>query len=67
MADHWMQHAFGAHPGRLHRALGVPEGQKIPTSKLASARNSEDPHMRMMANLARTGAKISRKAHGGHK
>jgi hypothetical protein len=31
----WMQKAFGAHPGALHRAMGVPEGKKIPTAKLA--------------------------------
>lgn len=25
------------HPGALHRELGVPQGQKIPASKLAAA------------------------------
>jgi len=25
------------HPGALHRELGVPEGQKIPASKIAKA------------------------------
>jgi hypothetical protein len=27
--------SFSVHPGALHRALGVPEGEKIPESKLA--------------------------------
>jgi hypothetical protein len=27
--------SFKVHKGALHRALGVPEGDKIPTSKLA--------------------------------
>lgn len=40
--------------GALHRALGVPEGQKIPKAKLAAARKSEDPAIRKMANFAHT-------------
>lgn len=55
MPDHWMQAAFSAHPGRLHRALHVADGQKIPASRLASAARSSDPHMRQMANLAKRG------------
>lgn len=27
--------SFNVRPGALHRALGVPEGEKIPESKLA--------------------------------
>ena len=26
--------SFQEHPGALHRALGIPEGEKIPASKL---------------------------------
>lgn len=33
---HWIAGAI-KHPGALHRQLGVPEGQKIPASKLAAA------------------------------
>ena len=40
--------------GGLHRKLGVPEGKKIPASKLASAANSDDPTERKEANLAKT-------------
>lgn len=40
--------------GGLHRALGVPEGETIPEEKLAKARNSSNPHVKAMANLAHT-------------
>lgn len=53
MADNFMQGAV-KHPGALHRALGVPPGQKIPAAKLAAARNSKDPKVRKMASLATT-------------
>jgi hypothetical protein len=61
MAEKWMQKAFGAHPGALHRALGVPEGEKIPAKKMAQAKGSSDPHMKKMASLARTGKKYAGK------
>ena len=50
---HWIQGAI-EHPGALHRALHVPEGQKIPASKLLTALHSSDPHLRKMAQLAKT-------------
>lgn len=40
--------------GGLHRALNVPEGQKIPADKLASAKNSKNPHVAKMAHFADT-------------
>lgn len=40
--------------GGLHRALGIPEGQKIPDDKLEAARSSANPHLQEMANLAHT-------------
>lgn len=40
--------------GGLHRALGVPQGEKIPADKLASARNSKNSHIQHMANFAHT-------------
>lgn len=42
------------HKGGLHRALHVPEGQPIPKDKLATARNSDNPHIQHMANFAHT-------------
>jgi len=42
------------HPGALHRALHVPEGQKIPAKKLAKAAKSSNPTMRRRVALAKT-------------
>lgn len=36
MAKHWIQRAI-KHPGALHKELGVPQGEKIPASKLSAA------------------------------
>lgn len=41
-----------SHEGRLHRALGVPEGKPIPAAKLAAAKNSSDPAIRKEATFA---------------
>lgn len=40
------------HKGRLHRALGVPEGKPIPEGKLEKAAHSSSSHMRHMAQFA---------------
>jgi len=38
MADKWIQKALGPKSkGKLHRKLGVPEGKKIPESKIKAA------------------------------
>lgn len=42
------------HPGALHEQLGVPQGQKIPVGKLASAADSDDPTLARRARLAET-------------
>lgn len=49
----WIKGAI-KNPGGLHRALGVPQGEKIPASKLAAAKRSKTPRIRRMANLAST-------------
>lgn len=49
----WIQAAI-KNPGGLHRALHVPEGEKIPAKKLAKASRSENPRVRRMAGLAKT-------------
>ncbi len=36
MTKKWIQKAIKK-PGALHKELGVPEGKKIPTKKLAAA------------------------------
>lgn len=53
------------HPGALHKALHVPQGQKIPAAKLAKAAHSSNPTMRRRANLAKT-LKGMHKGIGGH-
>lgn len=70
----WMAGAVSK-PGALHRQLGVPQGQKIPASKLAAAAHSSNPTERKRANLAKTFAKYrpaaktatKRKVSMGHK
>lgn len=42
------------HKGGLHRALGIPEDEKIPEDKIKSAMNSTNEHVRRMASLAHT-------------
>ena len=42
--------------GSLHTALGVPQGQKISASKIASAANSSNPNLRKKANFAKNAA-----------
>lgn len=37
--SHWIGQAI-QHPGALHRQLGVPQGQKIPTAELNVAANA---------------------------
>jgi len=37
----WMQRAFSKRRGSLHRALHVPQGQKIPSEKLEEAKEGK--------------------------
>ena len=53
MSDHWIQGAI-KRPGALHRALDVPEGQKIPEKKIERAEHSSNERLRREANLAET-------------
>lgn len=38
--------------GLLHKKLGVPQGKKIPLSKLMAAKHSSSPAKRKEANFA---------------
>lgn len=49
----WIKEAT-KNKGKLHRELGVKEGEKIPAKKLAKAEKSKNPTIRKEANLART-------------
>lgn len=42
-----------SHRGLLHRRLHVPEGEKIPASKIEAARHSSDPTLRKQAQFAK--------------
>jgi hypothetical protein len=50
-------HIKPSHRGRLHRDLGVPEGQKIKAAALERALHSKDPAVRKRANFARNARK----------
>lgn len=60
MAEKFIKKAI-KHPGALHRALGVPEGQKIPAKKMAKAAKSKSPIMRKRVALAKTLKKMHKK------
>lgn len=52
-AKNWIAGAT-KNKGALHKALGVPQGEKIPAAKLAKAAASKNPTMRKRAALAKT-------------
>lgn len=45
-----------ANKGALHAALGVPQGQKIPASKIAAAAKSGSPNLKRKADFAKNAA-----------
>lgn len=53
----WIKDAI-RRPGALHRALHVPEGEKIPAKKLAKASHSDSPRLRKEVALAKTLKKL---------
>lgn len=59
MATKWISGAI-KHPGKLHRELGVPQGQKIPAKKLAKAAKSKNPTIRKEVALAKTLKKLNK-------
>lgn len=44
----------GGEKGKLHREIGVPEGEKIPEKKLEAAAHSENPEIKRDAERAQT-------------
>lgn len=50
----WISAAVSEGKGKLHKKLGVPEGDKIPEEKLRSALSSKDKTERAEARLAMT-------------
>lgn len=63
MAEKWIQDALSKKEskGKLHRALHIKEGEKIPAKKLAKAEHSKDKTIRREANLAKTLGKLRSK------
>ena len=49
----WINTAI-KHKGGLHRALHVPQGEKIPEKKLERAEHSKNSLIKEEANLAQT-------------
>ena len=49
----WISGAI-KHPGALHKALGVPQGQKIGEKRIEKAERSDNEHVSRMARLAET-------------
>ncbi len=56
MTKNWIKGAI-KHPGGLHKALGVPQGKKIPTKKVNAAAK-KGGKLGRMANLAKTLSKL---------
>jgi hypothetical protein len=59
MAKKFIQSAI-KRPGALHRALGVPQGQKIPPSKIAAAAKGSG-RVAKEARFAQTLSKLRKK------
>ena len=54
--------SFSIRPGALHRALGVPEGEKLGQAKIGAALHSKSPSIRRMARSAKG---LTAMHHGG--
>ena len=62
MAEKWIQKALKkSSKGKLHSALHVPEGKKIPYKKMEKASHSKSPLMRKRVGLAKTLSKLHHK------
>ena len=58
MTDKWIAKAVGKNKGKLHRELGVKEGEKIPAKKMEKAAKSKNPTIRKEVALAKTLKKL---------
>jgi len=45
--------SWTSHPGRLHRELGVPQGEKLGGARIEAALDSKNPQTRRDARAAR--------------
>ena len=60
MTTNWIAGAI-KHKGGLHKALHAPEDKKISHKKIVKAEHSKSEHLRHMAHLADTLAKLRHK------
>jgi hypothetical protein len=60
MTKNWIANAT-KNKGGLHESLGIPEGKKIPKSKIKKAEKSDSPKIRKQAVLAETLGKMRKK------
>lgn len=58
--------SFTSHPGRLHREMGIPQGQKIPMSRKRAALHSSNPQERRDARAAIGYAAMNHSKPGKH-
>ena len=59
MSNNWIQKAIPkSSKGKLHKALNVKEGEKIPQKKLDKAAKSKSPIIRKEVALAKTLKKL---------
>lgn len=56
--------SFSVHEGALHRALGIPEGQKIGQERMRAATHSSNSNVR---HMAASGIGLTHMHHGGKK
>lgn len=56
----WIKEAVSKHPGKLHRELGVKEGEKVPAKKMKKAEHSKNLTIKKEANLAKTLSKMKK-------
>lgn len=61
--EKWIQKALSGpkSKGKLHRALHVKEGEKIPKSKIKKAEKSKSPKLAKEARLAETLSRLRKK------
>lgn len=60
--------SFTVHKGRLHRALGIPEGQKIPAGRIQAALKSKRTFEgQSVAEMARSAKGFKAMRHGKKK
>lgn len=61
MSEKWIQKAVSKGKGKLHKALHVKQGEKIPVKKMEKAAHSKSSKVRKEVALAKTLSKFRKK------